>query len=248
VFADEFLDHASDNLYNAHYDRPVCLSLLGDVAQRTVLDAACGPGLYAEELSNRGADVIGVDQSPENRISHHHRFRRLPVMSTRHTTVDTVLGNLTLVAENDTLVGLYFPGHWRLPPRTDFGPPVATASDALFTHTAAQLHDYLHGARTGFELPIALYGTPGQMRVWNLLTDIPYGETVTYGELATALGATTAWEVGQAVGRNPVSIVVPCHRVVGRDGRLTGYAGGLARKRFLLEREESTASRLSKLF
>jgi methylated-DNA-[protein]-cysteine S-methyltransferase len=169
-------------------------------------------------------------------------------MSTRHTTFETSLGELTLVAESETLTGIYFPSHWHLPGRADFGPPVTVADDALFVRAAAQLQQYLDGARITFDLRIALSGTPFQQRVWERLTHIPYGETVTYGELATTLGGTTAWEVGQAVGRNPVSIVVPCHRVVGKDGKLTGYAGGLARKRLLLDREETAASRLAKLF
>ena len=169
-------------------------------------------------------------------------------MSTRYTTTDTSLGELTLVADGETLIGIYFPGHWHLPVRTDFGPPVPAADDALFTRTATQLQEYLDGGRTSFDLPITLSGKLFQQRIWDQLTQIPFGETVTYGELATTLGATTAWEVGQAVGRNPISIVVPCHRVVGKDGKLTGYAGGLTRKRLLLEREESAASRLAKLF
>ena len=169
-------------------------------------------------------------------------------MSTTHCTIESQLGELTLVAQNDTVTGVYFPKHWHLPAHTDFGPLVNHAQDALFSRTAAQLHEFLDGTRTAFDLPTTLGGTPLQRRVWDLLTEIPYGETVTYGELAATLGATTAWEVGQIVGRNPLSIIVPCHRVVGKDGKLTGYAGGLARKRLLLEREESSASRLSTLF
>jgi methylated-DNA-[protein]-cysteine S-methyltransferase len=169
-------------------------------------------------------------------------------MSTRHCIIDTPLGALTLVARNDALTGIYFPKHWHLPAQADFGQQVDAADDALFTRTAAQLTEYFHGERTQFELPTALTGTPLQERVWDLLVEIPYGETVTYGELATALGDAGAWEVGQAVGRNPISIVVPCHRVVGKDGRLTGYAGGLTRKRLLLEREESVESGLARLF
>jgi methylated-DNA-[protein]-cysteine S-methyltransferase len=169
-------------------------------------------------------------------------------MSTRHCTIDTALGELTLVAHHDALTGVYFPKHWHLTDQADFGPRVEGASDTLFDRTEAQLTEYLDGERTQFDLPTSLSGTALQTRVWDLLTEIPYGETVTYGELATALGDAGAWEVGQAVGRNPISIVVPCHRVVGKDGRLTGYAGGLTRKRLLLEREESVESGLARLF
>jgi methylated-DNA-[protein]-cysteine S-methyltransferase len=165
-------------------------------------------------------------------------------MSTRHCIIDTVLGELTLVAENDTLTGIYFPKHWHLPADADFGPRVIASQDVLLAQATAQLTEYFDGERTDFDLPITLSGTPAQQRIWAMLAGIPYGETVTYGDLAAALGDTGAWEVGQVVGRNPISIVVPCHRVVGKDGRLTGYAGGLTRKRFLLEREEPQLSRL----
>ena len=169
-------------------------------------------------------------------------------MSTRHTTIDTSLGELTLVADSDTLIGIYFPGHWHLPPSADFGPPVTVVDDALFTRTAVQLQEYLVGERTGFELPIALSGKPFQVRVWEQLTTSRMARPSPTATWPRPSAQRTAWEVGQAVGRNPISIVVPCHRVVGKDGKLTGYAGGLTRKRLLLEREESAASRLAKLF
>ncbi|HEY0225166.1 MAG TPA: methylated-DNA--[protein]-cysteine S-methyltransferase, partial [Mycobacterium sp.] len=98
-------------------------------------------------------------------------------------------------------------------------------------------------------LPVSLVGDPRRRRIWDLLPGIGYGQTKTYGELAAELGdGTTAYEVGQAVGRNPLSIVVPCHRVVGKDGSLTGYAGGLKRKRFLLELEEPAPVAAGRLF
>jgi methylated-DNA-[protein]-cysteine S-methyltransferase len=169
-------------------------------------------------------------------------------MSTRHCTIETALGELTLVAKDDALTGIYFPKHWHLSAKADFGPRVNATDDPVFDRTEAQLAQYLDGERTEFDLPTTLRGTALQMRVWALLTEIPYGETVTYGELATALGDAGAWEVGQSVGRNPISIVVPCHRVVGKDGKLTGYAGGLTRKRLLLDREAAAGSRLARLF
>ena len=109
--------------------------------------------------------------------------------------------------------------------------------------------DFLAGDRTGFDLPTALRGDDLQRRVWDRLTAIPYGETVTYGELAAELAdGSTAQEVGAAVGRNPLSIIVPCHRVVGKNGKLTGYAGGLERKKFLLDLEEPAELRAARLF
>ena len=170
-------------------------------------------------------------------------------MPTRHTVIDSSLGELTLVADDDALTGVYFRHHWHPPTPDALGDYVEPAADELFRRATEQLHQYLAGERTGFDLPIASVGDPHQRRVWDLLADIGYGQTKTYGELAADLAdGTTAYEVGQAVGRNPLSIVVPCHRVVGKDGSLTGYAGGLQRKRFLLELEEPAPSVAGKLF
>ena len=170
-------------------------------------------------------------------------------MNTRHAVIDSTLGALTLVAEDGALIGLYFRHHWYRPPADAFGPRVDAASDALLAEAQAQLTDFLAGDRTGFDLPTALCGDEPQLRVWDRLTAIPYGETVTYGELAAELAdGSTAQEVGAAVGRNPLSIVVPCHRVVGKNGKLTGYAGGLERKKFLLDLEEPAELRAARLF
>jgi methylated-DNA-[protein]-cysteine S-methyltransferase len=170
-------------------------------------------------------------------------------MTARHTVIDSSLGELTLVADGDALTGVYFRHHWPPPTADALGHYVEPAADELFRRAADQLNEYLAGARTQFDLPIALVGDPRPRRVWDLLADIGYGQTKTYGDLATELGdGTTAYEVGQAVGRNPLSIVVPCHRVVGKDGSLTGYAGGLKRKRFLLQLEEPAPVVAGKLF
>jgi methylated-DNA-[protein]-cysteine S-methyltransferase len=174
-------------------------------------------------------------------------------MDTRHAVIDSPLGELTLVADGDALTGLYFRHHWYRPTDETFGPRVNTQDDDLLAEAQSQLTDYLAGNRTDFDLPVALHGDETKHRVWHLLTTIPYGETVTYGELAAALAdGVTAQEVGQAVGRNPLSIIVACHRVVGRNfqrtGQLTGYAGGLKRKQFLLELEEPSEVKAARLF
>ncbi|HJT90607.1 MAG TPA: methylated-DNA--[protein]-cysteine S-methyltransferase [Mycobacterium sp.] len=170
-------------------------------------------------------------------------------MNVRHAVVDSALGELTLVAADDALTGVYFRHHWYRPAADTFGPRVDAETDDLLASTHIQVTDYLAGERRDFELPINLHGDDTQRRVWALLTSIPYGDTVTYGELAAVLAdGTTAQEVGQAVGRNPMSIVVPCHRVVGKNGQLTGYAGGLERKQFLLELEEPAEVRAARLF
>ncbi|OMC09404.1 MULTISPECIES: methylated-DNA--[protein]-cysteine S-methyltransferase [unclassified Mycobacterium] len=170
-------------------------------------------------------------------------------MTTRHTVIDSPLGELTLVANGDALTGVYFRHHWH-PPTTDtLGNYVEATADELFDRTKNQLDEYLAGKRTEFELPVVATGDPNDRRIWDLLPDIAYGQTATYGELAAKLAdGTTAYDVGQAVGRNPLSIVVPCHRVVGKNGALTGYAGGLKRKRFLLDLEEPAPAAAGRLF
>jgi methylated-DNA-[protein]-cysteine S-methyltransferase len=170
-------------------------------------------------------------------------------MNTRHAVIDSPLGELTLVADGDALIGVYFRHHWYRPSTDTFGPHVSATDDSLLTEAHAQLDEFLVGDRPRFDLPTKSRGDDLQIRIWDRLTAIPYGETVTYGELATELAdGTTAQQVGTAVGRNPLSIVVPCHRVVGKDGTLTGYAGGLERKKFLLDLEEPADVRAARLF
>jgi methylated-DNA-[protein]-cysteine S-methyltransferase len=174
---------------------------------------------------------------------------RARIVTARHTRIETALGELLLVADEGTLTGLYFPRHW-YPPKPDaIGPFVDAAGDPLFTAAAGELAEYLAGRRTSFDVPVAARGDAFQQRVWAMLDEIPYGETTTYGALAERLGnKALAQMVGQAVGHNPVSVIVPCHRVVGGDGKLTGYAGGLERKQFLLGLEEPADVRAGRLF
>ncbi len=155
---------------------------------------------------------------------------------TAHALLATCLGELTVVREEEALTGLYFPRHWPRPDRAAFGPRVDTG----FEDVARQLGEYLAGDRSAFELPLKVSGSDFDRRVWELIAEIPYGQTTTYGDLARDLGAwTDPRDVGTAVGRNPLSIVIPCHRVIGSTGKLTGYAGGLERKRALLEIEHA---------
>lgn len=170
-------------------------------------------------------------------------------MTTRHTVIDSPLGELTLAAHDDALTGVYFPHHWRPPAADALGYHVEASADELFDRTQRQLDEYLAGKRTEFDLPVVLTGEPSERRIWALLPGIAYGHTATYGECAAELAdGTTAYEVGQAVGRNPLSIVIPCHRVVGKNGALTGYAGGLKRKRFLLDLEAPVPAAAGRLF
>ncbi len=170
-------------------------------------------------------------------------------MNIRHAVIDSPLGELTLVADGAALTGLYFCHHWYRPSADTFGPRVDHRTDELLAEAQAQLDGFLAGDRFSFELATKAQGDDRQRRIWDRLTTIPYGETVTYGEIAEELAdGTTAQEVGAAVGRNPLSIVVPCHRVVGKNGKLTGYAGGLERKKFLLDLEEPAELRAARLF
>lgn len=163
----------------------------------------------------------------------------------RHAVVSTRIGELTVVVSEDALVGVYFPHHWVKPNAETLGERVES-TDPLIALVVAQLEEFFDGRRVAFDLPVRLEGDAFQQRVWAVLAEIPYGETTTYGEIAARLGepAHAAQAVGKAVGQNPVSIVVPCHRVIGKNGSLTGYAGGLKRKQFLLDLEEPVGARL----
>ncbi|MEA2347704.1 MAG: methylated-DNA-[protein]-cysteine S-methyltransferase [Thermoleophilaceae bacterium] len=154
------------------------------------------------------------------------------VTARTHTVIASPVGPLTLVAEGAGLVGVFMELHRRRPPA--IGEPADTGFDDI----REQLDAYFAGELTEFDLPLAPRGDDFQLSVWNLLRQIPYGETRSYGDLARELGdLTLARAVGGANAANPLSIVVPCHRVIGSDGKLVGYAGGLERKRFLLDLE-----------
>jgi methylated-DNA-[protein]-cysteine S-methyltransferase len=156
----------------------------------------------------------------------------------QHTVTDSPYGPLTLVADDGLLCGLYMTGQRHRPPQENFGP----RDDTLLADAKEQLAAYFAGELRQFTLTLRLHGTPFQRGVWEQLARIPFGETRSYGELADALGSPKASRaVGLANGRNPVGIIVPCHRVVGSDGSLTGYGGGLDRKRRLLDFEQGTA-------
>lgn len=148
-----------------------------------------------------------------------------------YTTLASPLGELLLLSDGEALTGLYLEGHRGGPARSaDW-----RRDDGPFQAARAQLEAYFAGELQSFDVPVALRGTEFQRLVWSELQRVPYGATVTYGELAARVGRASAVRaVGAANGRNPVSIIVPCHRVVGADGTLTGYAGGLERKRWLL--------------
>jgi methylated-DNA-[protein]-cysteine S-methyltransferase len=157
---------------------------------------------------------------------------------TTFSTLDSPVGELLLVGDDDGLRGLYLPEHKRGPQPA----PHWRRDDAALTMAREQLGEYFAGRRTEFDLDLDPVGTPFQLEVWDALREIPYGETISYGQLAAIVGRPSAARaVGAANGRNPISIVVPCHRVVGSTGTLTGYAGGVAVKERLLALEATSA-------
>lgn len=163
------------------------------------------------------------------------------------STMPSPVGTLTLAAEHDAdtgadaLTALLFERHAHGPERTNDWREDAGRSRVL-AEARRQLDEYFAGERLAFDLPLAPSGTPFQLRVWAALREIPYGATTSYGEIARHLGDPRATRaVGAANGRNPISIIVPCHRVIGASGSLTGFGGGLDRKRWLLEHEASVA-------
>lgn len=164
---------------------------------------------------------------------------------TTHIMVESPVGGLTVVTRADGVAGVYFPHHWTRPDASMFGVEDKTGGEEV----RRQLGGYFAGRRRSFDLALAVEGDEFQRRVWELIGQVRYGETTTYGELARELGGgVTPQEVGAAVGQNPLSILVPCHRVVGATGKLIGYAGGLRRKQFLLELEREVAGRPGRLF
>ena len=156
------------------------------------------------------------------------------VAETLYTSADSPIGELLLLGDARTLRGLHMQDG-RQAVRLE---PEWRHSDEPFNAVLEQLREYFAGRRFRFDVSLGLRGTPFQLLVWNALPEIPYGETLTYGELARRIGRPAAARaVGLANGSNPISIIVPCHRLVGADGTLVGYGGGLGRKQFLLSLE-----------
>jgi methylated-DNA-[protein]-cysteine S-methyltransferase len=156
-----------------------------------------------------------------------------------HTVIDSAVGPLTLVAEDAAIVGLYMNLQRHRPDDRELGEPdLPGRSVEPFKVAADQLDAYFAGTLTRFTVPLSPRGTWFQQRVWEALQEIPYGQTESYGELAERIGSPgAARAVGLANGKNPIGIIIPCHRVVGATGSLTGYGGGLERKKQLLDLE-----------
>jgi methylated-DNA-[protein]-cysteine S-methyltransferase len=162
-------------------------------------------------------------------------LKQLPAACTAQLQIATPLGPMLLARTGKGLAGAWFVGQKDYPARVDA--PVAP-NDPLLRKTAAELGEYFAGRRKTFDIALDLYGTPFQRSVWQALLAIACGQTSSYGAVARTIGKPSAVRaVGAAVGSNPVAVIVPCHRVMGSDGSLTGYAGGLPRKIALLEIE-----------
>jgi methylated-DNA-[protein]-cysteine S-methyltransferase len=162
-----------------------------------------------------------------------------------HTVMATPVGDLTIVTDAGAVTRVSMATGRAGHDAVELGP----RDDVAGAEAVHQLEEYFAGERTTFDLPLAPRGDEFKQRVWALLREIPYGETRSYGELARQLGdVNLSQAVGFANGRNPIAIVVPCHRVIGSDGSLVGYAGGLDRKRFLLALEETEETRSQRLF
>jgi len=163
---------------------------------------------------------------------------------THYRTIDSPIGPLALAGRGRVLTNLRMLNQTHEPNRADWVP-----DDRAFPDVVEQLDAYFARERTDFDLQLGLAGSEFQRRVWQALLTIPYGETRSYGQIAEQIGATgSARAVGLANGRNPIAIVVPCHRVIGASGSLTGYGGGLDRKRSLLELERKRQSATLSLF
>ena len=161
------------------------------------------------------------------------------VTSYRH--VESPLGRIRLVGRDEVLTGLYLADHGHCPPAGARW----SVDDQAFEMARQQLEEYFSGTRREFSVPLDLEGSPFQVEVWTALRAIPYGETVSYADIARAVGRPAAVRaVGAANGRNPISIIVPCHRVIGADGSLTGYGWGVDRKAWLLAHEHDRTSTL----
>jgi methylated-DNA-[protein]-cysteine S-methyltransferase len=158
------------------------------------------------------------------------------------TTIDSPIGTITLVADDDALVEVHLPDEKTS--STIVAEHTTPNGHAVLAQAAGELREYFAGDRLEFDVPLAPHGTAFQLAAWRALRTIPYGETMSYGEQARRLGdARKARAVGAANGRNPLPIVVPCHRVVGANGHLTGFGGGIECKAWLLDHERAVRQR-----
>lgn len=172
-----------------------------------------------------------------------------PQPRVHHTMIETELGQMHLAATEDALIGAWFTGQAHFPQEQVLGQHIHIDNHPILAQAAKELDEYFAGKRKSFEVPLAPDGTDFQLAVWEALKDVPFGYTTTYGAISKIVGpGAPAQAVGQAVGHNKISIFIPCHRVLSADRKLTGYAGGLERKQYLLDLEAPSAEEEGRLF
>lgn len=204
-----------------------------------VLDVAAGEAVDSTLAAT-------VDHSKPTSVTPKRRTSGRPDVQTWYIEVDSPIGVLTVAAQEDAIIGLYMQTHRHGPTDVDrdsWLPDVNEASEVL-NQARTQLSEYFAGTRTYFDLKLAPFGSEVQHKVWRALADIPYSETRSYGNIAETIGNPRASRaVGAANGMNPISIIVPCHRVIGSNGALTGFGGGIERKEWLLNHEARVAGK-----
>lgn len=152
--------------------------------------------------------------------------------------IKSIIGKLKLIAKENVLVAILW--EWENPDRVKLGPLIKSEDHPILLETEKQLQDYFEGRRKKFSLPVLPCGTSFQRKVWEALQQVPYGSTLSYSELAKQIGKPhSARAVGAALGKNPIGIIIPCHRIIGKNGKLVGFAAGLESKEILLNREKS---------
>lgn len=170
-------------------------------------------------------------------------FRTEAIGMLRRATAPTAFGDFTIIADDDAVTAVHYPGD---EPDDSWGPPVALEDHPLLKEASTQLSEFLAGKRSDFDVPLRPSGTDFQLQSWAALLRIPYGQTLSYAEQAAVIGRPTAVRaVGAANGRNPIPVIIPCHRVVGSTGSLTGYGGGVSLKARLLDLESGQVTLMS---
>lgn len=168
---------------------------------------------------------------------------------TSHAQIHTALGDMLLATDGEALTGAWYIGQKYFPTPDTIGSPIALEDSPILAQAKRELDEYFAGERTEFEVPLAPDGTDFQLAVWQAVADVPFGYTTTYGQISKIVGpGAPAQAVGQAVGHNKLLMFIPCHRVVAANGKLTGYAGGVDKKEFLLKHEAPAPEEVGQLF
>lgn len=202
-----------------------------------------------EPAVEKTIDILGGSGERTAELPKRRETRRRPAKPVAepvrwYIEVATPIGQLVVASEDDAIVGVYMESHRHGPVDRDSWLPDVNETRPVLNASRVQLEEYFGGRRMAFDLKLRARGTEVQQSVWKVLSDIPFGETRSYGEIAAIIGNPKASRaVGAANGRNPISIIVPCHRVIGSNGSLTGFGGGIERKEWLLAHEARVSGR-----